>query len=250
MAKQNGSLPIRGTLDNITYYKRKGRYFARAKSNLDAERVMTEPAFQRTRENASEFTEAAHGGKLIRDSIRPMLRYATDNEACLRLFQLLMNVLHLDPISDRGLRKVSKGPTSLLEGYEFNREAILTQRLAVPLTVKIDRIIGTISLDVPSFIPDNVVKAPAGATHFKILSAGVELDFDTCGYVSDLKKSAPLLLDSTRNAPLTIIHAVPAGSTKPLMLVTGLQFMQDINGKLYPLRNGAYNALRILKCEA
>ena len=137
----------------------------------------------------------------------------------------------------------------MLEGFELNRDAILSQRFSVPISSTIDRATGAISLDIPSFVPMDSVNAPGGATHFKIVSAGALLDFDAQTYLSDLKESAPMVLNSTATAALTIGHAVTGGTTKPMMLVMGLQFLQQINGVLYPLRNSAYGALAIVKCQ-
>ncbi|WP_262707878.1 hypothetical protein [Pseudocnuella soli] len=38
-----------------------------------------------------------------------------------------------------------------------------------------------------------------------------------------------------------------ANSTHPLMLVLGISFFQQVNGNSYSLKNGAYNALAIVR---
>jgi len=40
----------------------------------DASRIANDPAFQRTRENGSEFGRAGKGGKVIRNAIRILLQ--------------------------------------------------------------------------------------------------------------------------------------------------------------------------------
>ena len=45
----------------------------------------------------------------------------------------------------------------------------------------------------------------------------------------------------TLDLPLT------AASTHPILLVLGIEFVQQVNGKMYDLKNGAYNALAIVK---
>ena len=46
---------------------------------------------------------------------------------------------------------------------------------------------------------------------------------------------------------INLNNNVTANSTHPLFLVLGVEFYQDVNGVKYPLKNGAYNALSIVK---
>jgi hypothetical protein len=63
MAQQKGIIPLQGTIGNITFYKSKDGFMAREKGSLDASRIATDPAFQRTRENGAEFGRAGKAGK-------------------------------------------------------------------------------------------------------------------------------------------------------------------------------------------
>jgi hypothetical protein len=55
MAKQAGHTPIRGTINNLTYYNSKGQELVRTKSSLTRERVKKDPAFARSRESSKRF---------------------------------------------------------------------------------------------------------------------------------------------------------------------------------------------------
>jgi hypothetical protein len=39
---------------------------------------------------------------------------------------------------------------------------------------------------------------------------------------------------------------LPAVGSLPLFLLLGMEFFQEVNGRFYALRNGAYNALSIV----
>jgi hypothetical protein len=52
MAKQVGEKKMVGTIDDITYYKMEGKYYARKKSRLRGERVKRAAAFTRTMASA------------------------------------------------------------------------------------------------------------------------------------------------------------------------------------------------------
>jgi hypothetical protein len=242
MPKQEGALKLSGTLDNLTFYRSRDGFLIRLKSGVSSARFKTDPAFQRTRENGQEFGRAAKAGQLLRRAVRPLLVNAQDARSVSRLLKLLLQVLHGDPTSPRGLRTVGKGAVGLLEGFEFNEGALFSVSFGAPFTGTINRAAGSITLDVPSFVPSGVLTAPSGATHFQLLSAGAELDFEAASYSADVQQAAPLAINNQATAPLQLVHTVNAGSTNPLLLVVGVHFFQQINGVLYPLKIGAYNA--------
>ena len=45
-------------------------------------------------------------------------------------------------------------------------------------------------------------------------------------------------------------NQVTAASTKPLFLALGIEFYQEVNGQMYPLKNGAFNPLSIAKVDS
>jgi hypothetical protein len=51
MARQTGLIKIKGTLDNVNFYKSKDGDLARMKTSVDGTRIANDPAFERTREN-------------------------------------------------------------------------------------------------------------------------------------------------------------------------------------------------------
>jgi hypothetical protein len=95
-----------------------------------------------------------------------------------------------------------------------------------------------------------MIVAPGGTTHFKQVSAGVEVNFEGEVFTSDVKESAIQPWDGSTLAAVNLMHSVPASSTHPLFLLLGLQFFQEVNGTQYSLKNGAFNALSIIKVNA
>lgn len=55
---QDTIIPIRGTIDNLTYYKRNGKFFCRRKSSLNAERIRKDPAYEAQRKTIAIFNKA------------------------------------------------------------------------------------------------------------------------------------------------------------------------------------------------
>ena len=74
MAKQVGIMPLEGTLGEYTFIKTQDGYMVRTRGGVSAERIATDPDFQRTRENNAEFSRACQGGKVLRVSLRKLIR--------------------------------------------------------------------------------------------------------------------------------------------------------------------------------
>ena len=113
----------------------------------------------------------------------------------------------------------------------------------------IDRVAGTLTINVPAFIPGNMIAAPQGASHVKLIAAGVEIDFKTGVYVVNTSQSADIVLGPQNEAAIALNNAVTPASTKPLFVVFGVEFYQEVNGIRYPLKNGAFNALALVKVD-
>lgn len=246
MARQSGIIPLKGTIGNITFYKTKAGHLAREKGGVDASRIATDPAFIRTRENGAEFGRAGKAGKLLRTAFRALLLNIGDSYMSSRLTREMVKVIQADATNVRGQRNVIDGEAELLKGFEFNSNARLGGTLYAPFTTTIDRAAGTLIIDIPPFVPVNMVAAPAGATHFKVLAAGAEIDFEAETFINGSAASAELPIDATATAVMALTVNVTDKTTKPLFLALGVEFYQQVNGALYSLKNGAYNALALV----
>ena len=249
MARQKGIIKLKGTIGDITFYKTQDGHLAREKGGIDASRIANDPAFQRTRENGSEFGRAGKAGKLMRIAFRGALLKAADGRMVSRLTQRMIKVIQADSTSDRGMRNVIDGEAELLFGFEFNIRGKLGTSLFAPYVAEIDRVAGEIKVDLPAFIPTNMIAAPTGTTHFKIISGGAEVDFETETFVVSSSETAILPWDNTVTAAINQVNAVTPASTKPLFLAVGVEFYQEINGQMYPLKNGAFNPLSLAKVD-
>jgi len=249
MAKQRGIIKIEGTVGDITFLKTKDGYLVKEKTSIPAQRIATDAAFQRTRENMSEFGRAGKAGKVLRKAIRGLLQNAKDSRITSRLTKEMMKVIQADATSVRGRRNVVDGEAELLQGFDCNINAKLSTTLFAEYTATINRAAGTLAIHIPAFTPADKIVAPAGTTHFKISTLGAEIDFENEVTITDMQESAILPLNNTPTAVLNLNNAVTAASTHPLFLLLGVQFFQEVNGVQYPLKNGAFNALSIVKVE-
>jgi hypothetical protein len=239
MAKQLGIFQIGGTLDNVTFYREKdGTYAVKKKGFVSAERIATDPAFARTRENGRQFGRAGKSGKLLRTALRPILVSSADHRMVSRLVQRLMLCMKADPTQIRGEQTIAGGDLTLLNGFDFNKSGGLSTVLFAPYTATLDRVTGALDVVVPAFIPAQLLSIPTGATHFKLMAAGTAIEFETEVYEADQAESAYLAIGNTATVPVTLSISVTPNSTKHLVLTLAVKFYQDFNGAKYALNNG------------
>lgn len=246
MAKQRGFLKLEGTLGDVTFVKTQDGYLVKEKTDIGS-RIASDKAFQRTRENNAEFGRAGKAVKLLRTAIKTLLLNAKDSRLTSRLTREMMKVVKADTTSDRGLRNVVDGEVELLQGFDFNINAPISTILSLDSTASINRVTGLLDVAVPAFVPANQVMAPEGATHYKLVSGGAEIDFGNGTFIQDSSETAILPWNNDPAVAVTLSNTITANSTLPLFLLFGIQFYEAVNGKYYPLKNGAFNALSLVQ---
>jgi hypothetical protein len=249
MAKQMGTITLKGTVGNITFFKSGDGYLVRSRGGVSAKTIATHPAFQRTRENNAEFSNAAKGGRLLRTSLRSTIVNGRDTHMVSRLTSQMLRAVQADTISSRGLRNITGGDAGLLQGFNFNNSASLSATLSVHYTVSFSRSSGTIQLSIEDFIPFKLLTAPAGTTHFRFVAAAAAVNFEDNSYEAATATSANLVYNNIATGTLTLRMALSPNSTDPVFIVLGIEFLQQANGDQYTLHNRAANACSIIKVD-
>lgn len=246
MAKQKGIIKLEGTIGDITFFRTQDGYLAKEVTSVDANRIATDAAFERTRENNAEFGRAGKAVKLFRSAIRPLLRDASDNRMTGRFTAQMMQVIKSDITNIRGMRTVTDGEIELVQGFECNAAAQLGAALFAPYTADIKRDTGALTVNIPAFTPITQVAAPQGATHFKIVSMGAEINFLDEAFITAAADTGILPLNGTPTEAFSLRNSITPNSTSPLFLLLGIQFFQLVNGVQYSLKDGSYNALSVI----
>lgn len=262
MAKNKSFIKLEGTLDGLTFYEKDGQSFVKTKSSVSKKRILSDPAYKRTRENMREFGGAAKAGKAVRSAFNSIAKIMGDSNLSGRLTGVMKQV-NRNSAGIRGEREIDLvSHSALLEGFEFNQVDPLSAQFfpsyGVP-TLNANR--DVISWVVPDFDTDSFVSAPEGATHFRLLLAGglvsnyefvsaldqyepTDEEENAFGLVA---KSADIPLVGMVGSDITLSVDLGLGaavsSTVSTVAGIGIIFYQEINGQLYELAQG--NALRI-----
>jgi len=247
MARATGILKIEGTLENITFYKSADGQMVRTKGGVSKKRIKNDPAFVRTRENGAEFGHSANAAKMLRTALGPMAFKAKDRLLFSRLLKVMSQLKNLDTTSARGARNVTEGlidanALQLLRDFDFNTKAGLKTVLLA--TIAVDTTTGEITTS--EFNPIEQIKYPAGATHFSMQSAFLNLDFNTGVANISFSPSTSFPLAQGIASPVLTPSAVPDGTGTQMFFLL-IEFFQEINSVQYSLNNGAYNVLNLVE---
>jgi hypothetical protein len=209
--------------------------------------VRYDPKFERTRENGREFGRAGKASKLLRDALRSAMLNVADGRVVSRLTTACLRMVQSDPVNGRGERTASNGDASLLVGFEFNVKTPVTQTIAFPFATAIDRATGRGQILIPAFIPRTMISAPDGSTHYRLLTAIVAANFDEETSLNTIVVSPAQILSNVEVPESIITVDLPPGlADESVFLVFGIDFLQIVNGREYPLNNVANNALAIV----
>ena len=92
MARSKGILKIEGTLQDITFYKTGDGNLVKTKSSVNKQRILSDLAFARTRENGAEFGQAAKSGKLLRGTLRNLMLTTADSRVTSRVTRTMTQI--------------------------------------------------------------------------------------------------------------------------------------------------------------
>ncbi|WP_134092083.1 hypothetical protein [Olivibacter sp. XZL3] len=250
MAQQESIIKLKGKIGDLTFYKTRTGYQARQVTGVSADRIANDPKFQRTRENNAEFATGGAAAKRLRQAFRPLILLTYDTKMPSRLFSRMMRVLRADTVNARGERKVLAENLSPLRQFNFNIAAELSNTLFARQEVTIDRATGTVNLTLETLQPAAAVAAPQGATHFQLNYGASAVDFDSeeMTEIATGQSESFSLKEQLINSQ-TLSLNIGNADELPVFVLFGITFYQEVNTVLYPLNNGAYNAISIIQID-
>jgi hypothetical protein len=249
MAKQVGTGKIQGTIGDITYYKSRDGLMAKQKSSVTVERIAKDPAYARTRENNSDFGRACKTGKLIRTAFNSVFSQAADDRMISRLVKAVMRSQKADTVSDRGKLNISSGDASLLESFDFNEKSPLTAVIKTQYAAGFDRATGAATVTLEEFVPAKSIHAPVGATHCKLFSAAAAINFEVGSIIKANTETPEIELGLQLQPAINLEQQLPPNAVDHFMIVLGIEFYQQFNGRFYPMNNGSANAVTIVRVD-
>jgi hypothetical protein len=265
MVKQISLIKLKGNIGGISFYKSKGMDLARIANGPSKERIATDSSFQRTRENNAEFGGSVMVAKALRIGLSAVLQNKSDSYVAGRLMRIFKEVLNKST-GVRGQRDIRLSANrAMLEGFEFDEQNGFSGQFPVAFSVVPNAARNECVVTTASFLPNGLLKAPSGSTHFRLISVLVvvsdyvyntvtghyEPTDATLNQLNTVVYSATIAINATDPVTLTLAGVLP-GPTPPVITDSvsvvqclGIEFFQRIGAVDYPLAAG--NGLKIVK---
>lgn len=255
MSKQKGLIKLVGTIGGVTFYNSDGEYLARMAGGPTKERIQNDPNFVRTRENNREFGGAAKVGKAFRTALSGVLQTMAGRRLTGQLTKLFKSI-NLKGIGVRGKRPFTlTANKNMISGLDMDKKLSLTTIFSAPFTVAITADRAKVTFSIPAFVPGNLIDAPSGATHFKIVSAvglvsNYQFNDETSNYEPEVPEEDALgvvvgstvrSLDSNSNAislAVTVPNGIVPDDAVSVIACLGIEFYQSVGGVDYILAQG------------
>jgi hypothetical protein len=217
------------------------------KGGLNRKRVLTDPAFELTRQNNAEFSRACKANRLLRRAFMLGLSNKADRYVSGRLRKAMFKILQSDQVNDRGERRVTQGVLSMLEGFNFNRDTSLQDVLRTPYSITFNKEAMQVTISFPSFIPKVMIDTASGANAFRLTGMAASLHFE--------KETCPVdpvqtdILDISRQPHENLLLQLPVIDQQPdhtVIVVLGIEFIHYIRGTIQQV-DKRHNALAVVK---
>jgi hypothetical protein len=244
MAKQAGQILLTGSIDNLSFSKSPFGYLAKRKTGPTRKAVLQDKNFARTRENAADFKTAVRAATMIRHSLQPFLRAATNVWLNGRMNGLLLKAVRADTTNRRGKKVVPTGGLTILKKFEINHKNTMAERRGFVYKATMN-VKGNMQLSIDPFFPKKTLAPPEDATHFKIVSAGAALDFKKYTTSKNFQLSPLLAINSKKLPPLILKHYINATVGQSLLLAVGIVFYKTMDGKEKMLKGGAMKIVAV-----
>jgi hypothetical protein len=262
MSKQKGLIRLQGKLGGISFYKSDGEDLARLANGPSKERIDTDAAFVRTRENNTEFGGSATGAKALRLSLISVVDTMSDKRLVSRLTALFKEI-NLRGTGTRGQRTISVSANRvLITNLEFNKNLSFGSVFNAPFTFTNSAARNQGTITIPAFTPQSFINAPAGATHFQLITAlGVVSDYayntstqrydptdptlntlsvSAVGAITSLTSATPVNFSLVANLPGTPTMT----ATTSVAQCLGIQFYQQVGANYYLFAQG--NCMKVV----
>lgn len=247
MARVIGLFKLRGSIDDLTFRKTQDGIIAGMKPGPTRERVLTHKNFRVTRCNADEFQQAIKDARLLRHALGTALNGRTGSSMNGRVNGVFYKMARRDASNDLGFRRSIYGDIGLLTGFNFNKQLSLADALSVPFTHALSADTGTCRVEVPPFIARKRKGFPPGATHFRLVSGMVVIDFLNGKYKQDIQLGELLPLRKKTPGAIGFEHTIERMNGQVVVQVLGIEFYELVDEYPVLVKGSALEVLEVVK---
>jgi hypothetical protein len=247
MGKQTSIIKLEGKCgDKVYYWHPKYGWLIRNVTSVDAERILTDPAFALVREHNAQFAQGAMFVKALRAAFYPLFQPLADTHMTSRITSAITKAIKADPATSPKERRLAHGDLRYLIDLNFNNEASLKKILTARYSTT-----KALHTHTTTFTPEGnqFVKAPKSATHFRLVSSIATIAYNAGAMTVDTTCSDYIATHPGDTTPITLSNTCASLPESFMTHVVGVEFFQETNGVYYPLYAKAFNALAVVHAE-
>ncbi|NII28645.1 hypothetical protein HB364_26415 [Pseudoflavitalea sp. X16] len=243
MAKVISPFQIRGSIGDLTFFVNEFGQQVKAKSGPTEWHIKNKGSFKNAHRTAAEWKRATAAAQRLRVAMGSLLDGVKNMRLSGRMIAQMLKVIQADPVHDWGEREIEAGDPSVLTGFEFNHNLSLDD--ALPLNVEncytVDA--GKVSLQIPAFRLRKKKVLPPKATHYRLVSCMLTVDFDNRRSRQDKQESPLLAMGRQSGAPFCPEHVLASDAPGCFWLL-GIKFYTMENDKPVLLKGGALRVMQ------
>ena len=243
MAKVIAPFKLKGSIGDLTFFENEFGPQAKPKGRPSEWHIKNQDSFKRALRYAAEWKRATAAAKLFRAAIGSLLNGVKNIRLSGRMNAPMVHAIHADPVHGWGERLISFGNLPTLVGFEFNHKLSLDD--ALPLNVENCYTINAdkVWLQVPAFRLRKKKGLPPGATHYRLVSGVVTVDFDKQDYYRDIQASSLQAMGRKAGEAFCVEHGLMA-TTPGRFWLLGIEFYTMEKDKLKLMRGGALRVMQ------
>lgn len=243
MAKVISPFKLSGSLGGLTFFENEYGPQVKEKGGPTKWQVQHLDRFANTRHNAAEWKRATAASRLTRAALGNLRDSVKNIKLSGRMIGRLLAVLKADRVHDRGERVVASGDLSLLAGFEFNYKLSLDD--ALPLNIANCMAVqpGKVAVNIPAFRLRKKKALPADATHYRLVSCLLTIDFEKRTYRQDKQAGELQAMGRQAGEGFCIEQVVQPDNEQGCFWLMGIEFYKMVNEKPVLVKGGALRVM-------
>jgi hypothetical protein len=242
MPKQIGIFKSAGSIDDVTFFKRNGKYYFRKKTGISPERLANDPDLWKLRQTGQELKCANKAVKQLKTGLSEKYKQVVDKSSHQRLVSVFRSLIpKTKNVNTERPFNPAKG-ISKLKGYSIAESRKFDSYYIGKYSSSVNADRNEVTLTIPSFNAANLIEAPELVTHFRIFhgvavlssftqkdGSGTEYEpTDVAGGAAAYTDGPIFPLDTPNTGDLTLTTPlggapVPAGSSVVISFI-GIDF--------------------------
>jgi hypothetical protein len=164
-----------------------------------------------------------------------------------RMNSPMSEAIKADRIHGWGERVISSGDLSVLSGFEFNHKLSLDDALPLNINNCVSVEAGKVSVDIPAFRLRKKKNLPADATHYRLVSCLLTIDFDKRTYRQDIQESELQAMGRKAGTGFCIEQLAQPDNEQGCFWLMGIEFYKMKNDRPVLVKGGALRMMEWIK---